>query len=93
MIARHQYRSCSVLWKLSSPQPFSLFAAPILAVIWLLIRLDSPGNPVFRQDRVARGGTLFRFSKFRTLYADARQRFPELYAYRYDSEQLATLGV
>jgi len=34
---------------------------------------------------------VFRFVKFRTLYADARERFPELYAYRYTPEQLNDL--
>jgi lipopolysaccharide/colanic/teichoic acid biosynthesis glycosyltransferase len=68
-----------------------ILTAPILAFMWLWIRLDSPGNPVFRQNRLARGGKLFRFTKFRTLYADAHRRFPELYAYRYEPDELDAL--
>jgi lipopolysaccharide/colanic/teichoic acid biosynthesis glycosyltransferase len=33
----------------------------------------------------------FRFVKFRTLYADARQRFPKLYSYQYTAEELEQL--
>jgi lipopolysaccharide/colanic/teichoic acid biosynthesis glycosyltransferase len=55
--------------------------APIILVLAILIRIDSPGPAVFRQTRVTRGGRTFRFYKFRTMYVDARDRFPELYAY------------
>ena len=43
------------------------------------------GN-IFR--RLSAGARLFRFVKFRTLYVDARERFPELYAYRYTDDEL-----
>lgn len=33
----------------------------------------------------------FRFVKFRTMYADARERFPDLYDYNYNEEQLQTV--
>lgn len=59
---------------------------PIILLIGLLIRLDSPGPVIFQQQRVAQGGRLFRFLKFRTMYVDARERFPDLYAYRYGPE-------
>jgi len=36
-------------------------------------------------------GQPFVFYKFRTMYADAKERFPELYAYNYSQEELATL--
>jgi lipopolysaccharide/colanic/teichoic acid biosynthesis glycosyltransferase len=58
-----------------------LITAPIILVLALLIRIDSPGPAIFRQTRVTRGGRTFRFYKFRTMYVDARDRFPDLYAY------------
>ena len=63
-----------------------LASFPILALLAVLIRADSPGPVIFQQQRVAQGGRLFRFLKFRTMYVDARERFPELYAYRYGPE-------
>jgi len=64
-----------------------LFTAPIIALIALLIRLDSPGPAVFRQQRVGLGGRTFTFFKFRTMYVDAKARFPELYDYQYTTDQ------
>lgn len=58
-------------------------AAPVMLLLALLIRLDSPGPALFRQTRVTKGGRTFRFYKFRTMYVDAKERFPELYAYRF----------
>ena len=56
--------------------------SPVLAVLVVLIRLDSPGPAIFCQERVTLGGRIFRFYKFRTMFTDARERFPELYDYR-----------
>lgn len=60
-----------------------IVAAPVMLVLAILIRIDSPGPALFRQTRVTRGGRTFRFYKFRTMYVDAKERFPELYAYRF----------
>jgi len=42
-------------------------AFPLIALISLLIRLDSSGPPIFVQERVGKGGRLFRMYKFRTM--------------------------
>ena len=50
-----------------------LSALPVMGVIALAIRLDSPGPAVFRQQRVGENGRLFTMYKFRTMAADAEQ--------------------
>lgn len=47
-----------------------LALAPLLVVVGLLIRLDSPGTALYLQDRVGLGGRRFRIYKFRTMRAD-----------------------
>ena len=44
-----------------------LVLAPLLLVIAVLIKLDSPGPVMFRQERVGRFGQPFRIHKFRTM--------------------------
>lgn len=68
-----------------------LFTAPIQLLLAILVRRGTPGPALFHQTRVGANLKPFRFVKFRTLYADARQRFPELYAYKYDQEELNTM--
>lgn len=90
-----------------------LIVLPVMLVVTVLIRLESPGSALFVQRRVGRSRPMygreimdrkdlypsdgplqpdrlyyvpqsFRFIKFRTMYSDARQRFPELYDDRID---------
>ena len=42
-------------------------ALPLLAVCALAIRLDSPGPPLFVQERIGKGGRRFWMYKFRTM--------------------------
>ena len=51
---------------------------PIFAVIALWVRLDSRGEVFFRQERVGRGGALFRIHKFRTMRTDAPTTGPAI---------------
>ena len=44
-------------------------AVPLMALIALAVKLDSPGPVWFRQERVGRAGRLFRIHKFRTMRA------------------------
>lgn len=93
-----------------------IFFLPLMVLMALLIRLDSPGFPLYMVDRAGQskptpgkklsgrsdlipppGGydpeklyyvpTTFRFVKFRTMYCDAAQRFPEYYWWKYDLTQ------
>jgi lipopolysaccharide/colanic/teichoic acid biosynthesis glycosyltransferase len=56
------------------------FLSPVLAVIALLIRLDSRGPIFFRQERMGLGGRVFGCLKFRTMVPDAEQRLRDLEA-------------
>ncbi len=47
--------------------PALVVLAPLMALIALWVRLDSPGPALFRQERVGRAGRTFRIHKFRTM--------------------------
>jgi len=68
-----------------------ILTAPIQLAIAIIIKLGTPGPALFFQKRIGLNGKLFTFVKFRTLYADAKQRFPEMYAYQYTGKQLKSL--
>jgi lipopolysaccharide/colanic/teichoic acid biosynthesis glycosyltransferase len=51
-----------------------IFLAPLLLLVSIWIRLDSPGPVFFRQERVGRFGQLFRIFKFRTMCLDAEAK-------------------
>lgn len=65
--------------------------SPVLAGVALAVYLESPGPVIFRQTRVGRFGKRFTLYKFRGMYVDARERWPELYEYDYDDDQVAEL--
>lgn len=54
-----------------------LLISPILLGIAVLIRRDSPGPVLFRQERVGEGGKTFTMLKFRTMSTDADARLAE----------------
>jgi len=51
---------------------------PWLLLVAVMIRLDSPGPALFRQQRVGENGRLFTMYKFRTMCVDAEQRLNEV---------------
>lgn len=55
-----------------------LLLMPVFAAVALIIRLDSPGPVLFRQERVGMGGAMFTMFKFRTMVEDAESRKAEL---------------
>jgi lipopolysaccharide/colanic/teichoic acid biosynthesis glycosyltransferase len=48
-----------------------LLGAPLIALAALLIRLESPGHPIYRQRRVGRDGKPFEIYKLRTMVRGA----------------------
>lgn len=93
-----------------------MMTLPLMLLIGIIIKLDSPGPAVFFQRRLGRSKLVrikhrptkpgdrydsespekfmyhiprtFWFVKFRTMYHDARERFPELYNYNYSEEKI-----
>jgi lipopolysaccharide/colanic/teichoic acid biosynthesis glycosyltransferase len=55
-----------------------ILLAPLLILIALAIRLDSPGPVLFAQHRLGRGWRRFPCVKFRTTYVDNNRRLREL---------------
>lgn len=54
---------------------------PIIALISIAIKLDSPGPAIFKQRRVGENGRLFWMYKFRSMVEDAEQRLKEVIQY------------
>ena len=48
-----------------------LLLLPVLAIVAVIVKLDSPGPIFFRQERVGLGGRSFRIFKFRSMVVDA----------------------
>lgn len=46
---------------------------PLMVLLILAIRVDSPGPAIFRQRRTGRNGDIFRMYKFRTMVCDAEE--------------------
>ncbi len=70
------------LWKRALDVPVSAVALiamlPLILVVAIAVRLDSPGPVIFRQLRAGRGGTPFVFYKFRSMTANAEAQRLEL---------------
>lgn len=55
-----------------------LVVAPLFAAIAALIRIDSPGAALYRQNRMGRDGRIFTVLKFRTMFVDADAKLQEI---------------
>lgn len=52
--------------------------SPVLGIIALLVKLESPGPVFFLQERIGQHGQRFKMIKFRSMYQDAEQRWQEV---------------
>ena len=78
------------VWKDVGDRMFALLAIvitfPLLSIIAIVIRLDSPGNPIFRRQQVGKDGHIFTAYKFRTMYTNNDDREYRAYIVRYIHE-------
>jgi lipopolysaccharide/colanic/teichoic acid biosynthesis glycosyltransferase len=51
--------------------PVAIVTAPLVALLAVAIRLESPGDPIYRQVRVGRDGRAFEIYKLRTMVSGA----------------------
>ena len=74
----HSSRFLKVVLDLSLSLLGLVFLLPLLVMVAILIKLDSPGPVFFRQERMGYAGRTFRIFKFRTMYVDAEERKAEI---------------
>lgn len=55
-----------------------IVAAPLMAILALMVKLDSRGPILFRQERVGMEGVHFGMLKFRSMVVDAEERLADL---------------
>lgn len=65
-----------------------IFTLPLMLIIALIIKLDSPGPVIFKQERVTKGGRVFILYKFRTMIQDAEKGTGPVFAV--EDDQRAT---
>ena len=62
-----------------------LIGLPLWLVFAVLIKLDSKGPVFYRQERVGKGGKIFKVFKFRSMVTDAEKRSGPIWAGKNDS--------
>ncbi|HZN15955.1 MAG TPA: sugar transferase [Acidimicrobiales bacterium] len=84
-VERSARTSFATRLQLTAKRTLDLFVAlvglilvfPVLVLVGVLVRLDSPGPALFRQTRVGAGGRRFRIAKFRTMVDNAETLLAE----------------
>lgn len=84
-----QYRGATMPWQYDTvKRVFDITAAllilvaasPVLAVIAIMVKMDSPGPVFFKQKRVGRRGQFFGMYKFRSMKVNAENMLEQLQA-------------
>lgn len=64
---------------------------PIMGIVWLLVRLTSPGKAIYSQRRMGLNGKEFSVYKFRSMYIDAEARTGAVWAKK-DDPRITPVG-
>jgi len=72
------YRASKRAFDLVGGAAIALLLVPVVPLVALMIRFDSEGPVFYRQDRVGKGGRLFKFYKFRSMRVDSDRMRAEL---------------
>ena len=84
------YAKVKRLWDLALAVVAIPLLSPFMLVIALVIRLDSAGPALFRQERMGYRGRPFRMLKFRTMTEGAAQDDPRVAAMTRDEDERVT---
>ena len=60
-----------------------LFAIP-MAIVAVMVKLDSPGPVLFRQERIGKDGKVFQMLKFRSMYVNSEHTGTGVYSEKND---------
>lgn len=64
-------------WKAAIDRPLSailmVIFAPLIALLWLIVKCTSPGPGFYQQERVGQGGRTFKMIKLRSMRQDAEK--------------------
>ncbi len=71
-------RATKRLFDLVATTTVLMLVAPLLALVAVAVRLDSPGPVLFRQERIGIRGRTFHMLKFRSMVQDAEERVGDL---------------
>ena len=71
--------------------PVLIIGAIPMAIVALLIRLESPGPAIFRQERIGKDGKVFEFLKFRSMCVGAEHTGSGVYSGK-DDTRVTRLG-
>jgi len=88
-------------WRTAVKRVFDVFSAsilllgtaPVMLVTALLIKLESPGPVLYRQERVGQNGRLFSIAKFRSMRTDAEKDGKPVWAAANDNRVTRVGGV
>lgn len=67
-----------------------IILSPFLFLIAVVVMLDSPGHPLFRQERIGKKGHKFTLYKFRSMYLNHDDSKYKEFIHKYVTENLST---